>query len=232
MDKIIVTIGGGEIKNNETEKIDRYIVNLSGKEQPRVLFIPTASRDSEGYIYIFKRAYSKINCMVDSLLLTKKQYSFKELEDKIYSSDIIYVGGGNTLFLYNYLIYFKIDKILKEAWENGIILSGLSAGCNIWHDRNLTDSIADEYNDIAGLGFLDNFVTPHYAREPERKNSFWNIIKEKKYQGIAIDDCCALVYENKEIKTAISTNESYKAYRVNYNGKEIEEKMIKYEILN
>jgi dipeptidase E len=49
MPKVIVAIGGGEIRTRGTAPIDREIVRLAKKKNPRLLFIPTASADSDGY---------------------------------------------------------------------------------------------------------------------------------------------------------------------------------------
>ena len=49
MPKTIVAIGGGEIRTRGTAPIDREIIRLSQKKHPRLLFIPTASSDSERY---------------------------------------------------------------------------------------------------------------------------------------------------------------------------------------
>ncbi|HHX00068.1 MAG TPA: type 1 glutamine amidotransferase-like domain-containing protein, partial [Acholeplasmataceae bacterium] len=46
---MIITIGGGEINTGETRKIDQFIVDAAKKENPKLLFIPTASNDAPGY---------------------------------------------------------------------------------------------------------------------------------------------------------------------------------------
>jgi len=49
MQKVIIAIGGGEIRTRGTASIDREIIRLSSKKSPKLLFIPTASSDSERY---------------------------------------------------------------------------------------------------------------------------------------------------------------------------------------
>ena len=51
----IVAIAGGDLVT--TQKINQYMINLSGKTCPNVLFIGTASQDNEGYIENFKIAF-------------------------------------------------------------------------------------------------------------------------------------------------------------------------------
>ena len=95
----IVAIGGGEIGRPgypiETTKIDKEIIRLTGRKNPKLLFIGTASDDSGLYIKVIKKYFRKrLGCAVLSLLLTKNRYFKKDLEKIILSSDIIYVGGG------------------------------------------------------------------------------------------------------------------------------------------
>ena len=93
--KVIIPIGGGEISNKTTLKIDEYIVSLVNKENKKVLFIPTASGDFSSYIEKFSKYYQELGCEVDTLLLSIVTND-NLIRSKIFSSDIIYIGGGNT----------------------------------------------------------------------------------------------------------------------------------------
>jgi peptidase E len=209
--RTIVAIGGGHIKKGETEKIDMEIIARTGSSNPRATFIPTASLDDTSYVKSFEKVYSKNGCSTDSLLLFKKQYPATEIEEKILGTDLVYIGGGNTLFLYNTLQSLGIDKILHRAWEQGTVMSGLSAGCIIWHERGLTDSIPRKYVDMGGLAWVPGFVTPHYLREPKRRRIFQSIVQEQHREGLAIDDNCAVVYEGTVIKEVLSLGDEYDA---------------------
>lgn len=131
--KKIVAIGGGGIgrpgTKAETVSIDKEIIRLTGKKHPRLLFIPTASSDSPTYYPVIQKYFGKqLGCKTDVLYLINKELSKKEIERKILSSDIVYVGGGNTLKMLRIWKTQGVDKILKKAWDKGIVLSGLSAG--------------------------------------------------------------------------------------------------------
>src|SRR3989344_2508736 len=123
--KKIIAIGGGEIGRPgypvETTKIDKEIIALTGKTNPRLLFIPTASSDSELYYETVKKHFGKtLGCKTDVLYLINKDLSKKEIEQKIFGADIIYVGGGNTLKMMKVWRAIGVDKILKQAYERGI----------------------------------------------------------------------------------------------------------------
>lgn len=106
----IIAIGGGEIGGvlpsgevlpKETVSIDKEILKLTGKKKPKLLFIPTASNDSEFYYSVIKDYFAKLGARTDVLYLINKKQSKKSIEEKILSSDAIYVGGGNTLKMMN-----------------------------------------------------------------------------------------------------------------------------------
>ena len=124
----IIAIGGGEIGRPgykiETEIIDKEIIKLSGMKKPKFLFIPTASSDSQGYIKVVEKYFGdRLGCKVDILLLNK-DVDRSEIEDKILNSNIIYVGGGNTLKMMKTWRKKGVDKILHKAYKKGIILFG------------------------------------------------------------------------------------------------------------
>ena len=128
----IVAIGGGEIGRPgypvETTKIDKEIISLTGKNKPKLLFIPTASSDSESYYDTVRKHFGiRLGCKTDVLYLLKEKIN----ENKILNSDIIYVGGGNTLLMMNTWRKYGLDKILIEAYNQNIVLSGLSAGQSV-----------------------------------------------------------------------------------------------------
>jgi dipeptidase E len=91
--KTIVAIGGGQIRIRGTAAIDREIIRLSGKKHARLLFIPTASSDSERYCRRIEEHFGKfLKCRVDHPLLMKERLSQRQIREKILSAHVIYVG--------------------------------------------------------------------------------------------------------------------------------------------
>jgi len=201
--KKLIAIGGGEIGRAgfkpETTAIDKEIIRLSGKSKPRVLFMPTASGDAPGYVENFIKHYGgRLGCQVDSLELIRGTNTKKQIKDKIFTADIIYVGGGNTLKMVTLWRKLGVDKLLLEAHRQGTILSGLSAGCNCWFRQGNSDSrrFANKPDNtlikVTGLGLVDALVCPHYDIEKPRQQSLKKMMKTTPGVAISLDNCAAI----------------------------------------
>ena len=94
------------------------------------------------------------------LNLLGRNPSDDELRSKILSPDIIYVGGGNTLKMMRRWRYLGVDSLIRQAWENGTVLSGVSAGAICWFEWGHSDSMASynpddwKYIRVAGTGLI------------------------------------------------------------------------------
>lgn len=233
--KKIVAIGGGEIRDSETLAIDKEIIRLAQKKRPKLLFIPTASSDSEDYYKGIDNYFGKkLGCKTDVLYLLSKTPSPKDSRDKILNADIIYVGGGNTLKMMKLWRRLGVDKILKTAWEKGIVLCGLSAGSICWFKSGHSDSMSFynpkkwKYINVHGLGFLKGVHCPHFNSSTlgiPRKKHFHDMIEKIGGMGIAIDNNCAIEFLDDKYRV-ITSKPAAKAYRVfKENGKVISERI-------
>ena len=221
----IVAIGGGELRLGETKKIDQYIVELTGKENPSFLFIPTASHDAEGYIETAIKQFGELGCKVQALCLFSTDKTAEEIRDTILSSDIIYVGGGDTETMMKKWSEFHVDCYLREAYEKGIVLSGLSAGSICWFIAGHSDSeFFDESNKnpqyrwVQGLGLIPYLHCPHY--DEQERGSFDEFMRGQAAEGIALENCVALVSLNGHL-SIIKANAEKKAYKISYRNGQI-----------
>ena len=124
----IVAIGGGDFRTGETLALDQEVVGLTGKRRPRALFIPTASSDSIEHWEAFRTAYGgELGCDAYVLNLLAAPPSSRELAEAILSSDLVYVGGGNTLKMMRRWRRLGVDTILRAANDGGSVLAGVSA---------------------------------------------------------------------------------------------------------
>ncbi|HLG39427.1 MAG TPA: Type 1 glutamine amidotransferase-like domain-containing protein, partial [Chitinophagaceae bacterium] len=130
----IIALGGGGFSDSpDNLLLDEYLLLQTNRAKPKVLFLPTAGGDHEDYIAKFYRAYKKFNCKPAHLELSKKPVPFKKLEQLVLSQDMIFAGGGSPRFLMQVWRKSGMDKIIKKAWKEGIVLSGMSAGAICWY---------------------------------------------------------------------------------------------------
>lgn len=217
--KTIVAVGGGEIgrikilpdgttyqTEIETTLIDKFIVEASGKKNPKMLFIGTASNDKTSYLDVITTHFKdRLGCScVEPLNLVGTNISFEEIRRKIFSADIIYVGGGDTTTMLKIWKELGVDKLLFEAYNKGIILSGISAGAICWfeyYDNGDDIDNIEQLDIISGLSFIKGFGVPHYnCLTPKEKKKINDKLKDKNIKGWSIDDCVALVFQNDELK--------------------------------
>lgn len=204
IERKVIPIGGGLLRLGETIAIDKFIVKESGKKNPKVLFVPTASKDLPAYSAAFRRVYEKLGCQVEILrLFNKRKFSQITLEKLIRSADIIYVGGGDYDTLLSTWKKHKIIPLIHSAYQQGTILTGLSAGCAVWYEYLMDSDKHKKPRPKKGLSILKGVVIPHYKTE----NSFLLEIRKTKTIVTAIEDRCAVVYNNERLQGSISATQ-------------------------
>jgi peptidase E len=163
----IVAIGGASFRAEpENLAADRYILNLTRRKRPAICFIPTASAEPADVIASFYDAYTRLGAKPSVLRMFQRT---PDLRDMLLSQDAIYVGGGNTKSMLAVWRDWELDVVLREAWRQGIVLAGVSAGAICWFARGVTDSWADRLRPLECLGFLPATCCPHYDGEAERR---------------------------------------------------------------
>ena len=165
--KQIISIGGGGFGRSLGElRIEKYIINQCKSNKPKICFIPTATGDDSGYINNFYRAFNTLDCIPSDISFFKRTINLRE---HILNQDIIFVGGGNTKSMLAVWREWGLDIILKEAYNKGIIMSGVSAGAICWFDKGITDSWSHDLAIMDCLGFVNGTCCPHYDEEPNRR---------------------------------------------------------------
>ena len=231
MPKAIVAIGGGNIRTRGTAAIDREIIRLSHKKNPKLLFIPTASSDAEPYWEHIQRYFGGfLKCDTDVLFLIREQPSKEQIRRKISSADVIYVGGGNTLLMMRVWRRLGVDTLLRAAYEKGTVLSGISAGSICWFESGHSDSMSFynpqdwNYINVKGLGIVKGIHCPHYngmTRGVPRRKDFRDMIRKIGGVGIAVENNCAIEFIDGRLYRVIRSKPSARAYKVYRAGGEV-----------
>lgn len=227
----IVAISGGDL--NSTRLLNLYAIRLSGKTDPNVLFIGTASNDAEGYILSIEKEYENLGCKVKSLCLVTKSYSNDDVDNLLLWADIIYVGGGDTFSMMRVWKQYGLDEKLKDIFKKDkAVLTGISAGAICWFNCGHSDS--DSFRDIENwhycwadgmLDFFDFAFCPHYNEKG--RESFDSMLKEKDLIGLAMENDTAFV-ENNGNQYFIKSNSSAKAFKIQYKNGMMNKEPIKF----
>ena len=211
--KNIVAIGGGGFgRSLGSLEIEKYIISLINKKRPKICFIPTASGDSSLYKLNFYRAFSKLDCITSHIDFFSRT---ENLEEKVLTQDIIYVGGGNTKSMLAVWKEWNLYEILRNAYEKGIVMSGVSAGAICWFEKGITDSYAEELTIIDCLGFVKGNACPHFDEEKEREPYVNDVINREIIKScICIEGNCALHIKNNIEYSSIDFGNCKKCFRV------------------
>ncbi|UOY92255.1 peptidase E [Ectobacillus sp. JY-23] len=213
MKQIIALGGGGFSMEPDNPLLDQYILAQTNKPQPKICFIPTASGDADSYIKRFYDFFEKQACVPSHMSLFKPHT--RDVRGFLLSQDIIYVGGGNTKNMLAIWREWGLDSILQEAWEQGIILAGISAGSICWFEEGVTDSYGDGLEPLRCLGFLKGSNCPHYDGEPERRPAYQKLVAAGQIKGgIAADDSVALHYIGDALHRIVSSRPEAGAYQL------------------
>ena len=204
----------------QTTLIDQSIVQQVKRKSPKALFIPTASEDNVEYCNAFRNQYEKrLGCSVQELLLYRNRPSNRKIQMLIAQSDIIYVGGGNTLRMMNLWRKLGVDKALDKARKRGAVLCGLSAGSICWFRQGNSDSrkFKDESNKtlikVTGLDYADLLMCPHYDVEKHRQPALKAMMKTTRGVAVALENCAALHIKNDKYRI-IASKKYKKAYLI------------------
>ncbi len=213
--------GGGFSMEPWNTLLDDFIISLTGKERPRVAFVPTASGDSESYTLRFYQAFAGRG-VPSHLELFRR--SIADLHAFVLAQDVIYVGGGNTASLLAVWRAHGLDRVLREAHERGIVLAGPSAGGLCWFESGVTDSFGPGLARLdGGLGILPGSFCPHYDGEVERRPTYQRLVSEGLAPGHAADDGAALVFSGTVLREVVSSRAGALAYRVERAGRDVVE---------
>ena len=223
MKKQIVAIGGGGFGRNPGEGIiENYILNQSNAKKPNICFIPTATGDNEAYKNNYYATFTKLNCNPVHLDFFKRT---PDLENLINEQDVIFVGGGNTKSMLAVWKDWGLDLILHEAYKNGVVMSGVSAGAICWFEQGITDSWAEDLVVMDCLGFIGGACCPHYDEEPQRKPSLNKFLTKKVLNSCyAVDGGCALHIQDEKVFKSVVFSKNKNSFLVELKDNKVVEK--------
>jgi dipeptidase E len=211
---IVAMGGGGFSMEPRNTRLDDFVLGLARrKRRPRVCFVGTATGDSDSYIRRFHEAFPPSRAAATHLTFFERTVS--DLKSFVMEQDVIYVGGGNTANMLALWRLHDFDKVLRAAWNAGVVMAGISAGAICWFEDGLTDSFGvptRALND--GLGFVRGACCPHYDGEKDRRPVLLRLIKRGFPPTLALDDGAAAHFVGRRLEEVVSSRPKARAMRV------------------
>jgi len=214
--------GGGFTMEPGNYLLDHYVLDQCGKDIPHICFLPTASGDSMELIDLFYEFAFSRPMVPSHLELTRQAYP--NLRQHLLAQDVIYVGGGHTTFMLNAWYRIGLDALLRQAWEEGVVLAGVSSGSACWFEQGFTDSNPEMLSAERCLGLLEGSHCAHYSN-PERRPAFTHAMEHGDVMdGLGIDNFAAVHYMDRTLHRAVSSRQGYSAWQLSLkaNGQVIE----------
>jgi peptidase E len=214
----IVGLGGAAEGDEEaTKRLIAHVVGVAGKDAPRVCVVPTASAESAEVVL---GIYGLLPPEAVPSCARFIPWPPADLRELILEQDVIFVCGGNTANMLAVWRVHGLDRILREAWEAGIVLTGWSAGMICWFEAGVTDSFGPQLAGMECLGFLRGSACPHYDGEELRRPRYAELLRDGFPSGVAIDDDVAVRFDGTDLAEVVTARDGATAYRVARDGEE------------
>lgn len=208
----LMAIGGGGFTHEADPEMEDFLLTQLPVARPRIGFIATASHDDPLKIARFHQRFAGI-CETHTHLSMDADAA--QAWDWVKHLDLVYVGGGNTLYLVAQWRKQGIDKVMIAAARRGVLMAGVSAGANVWFSGSLSDSGGQGLAPAIGIDLMPGSCCPHYSSEPYRQPAFEaSIAMGTLPDGIAIDDGAAVLMEAGEVASVYAARPGAGAYRV------------------
>src|SRR3954451_22370106 len=197
--------GGGFTMEAGSSVLDDYVLSLAPAREPRICLLPTAGGDSEEQIRRFHIAFGDRLCRPSVLSLFRLGRRPVPLREHLLAQDVVYVGGGSMINLLALWRAHGLDAVLREAWQAGVVLAGLSAGSMCWFEGGITMGVGHPAP-AAGLGLLPGSNSVHYDGEPVRRPVFLDAVARGDISpGWGVDDGVGLLFRGTRLAEAVSS---------------------------
>ncbi len=183
--------------------------------RPRICYLGTATGDSPVGTAAVYEAFVGRGVEVSHLALFPMP-NVEDVRGHLLGQHVIWVGGGSVAGLLAMWRLHGLDEILREAWQAGVVLGGVSAGSLCWHVGGTTDSFGPTLRPVTnGLALLPYSNGVHYDSEEQRRPLYHRLIADGTLPaGYATDDGVGLLYRGTELVEAVTDTPGKAAYFV------------------
>jgi dipeptidase E len=183
----------------------------------RVLYVPTPSAENTAGTVFW---YERLRGRAELTHLSFFPWPPAHRRVGVPAHDVILVSGGNTANAMAVWRVHGLEELLREAWQEGILLTGWSAGMICWFEQGVTDSFGPQLAAMDCLGFLPGSACPHYDSEERRRPVYTRLVADGLAPGFAADDDVGVHFVGTELREVVTSREGATAYRVTPDGEE------------
>ncbi len=186
--------GGGYLDHAEGE-IKSFLSGVS-----RVLFVPYALQDRDGYANTARTKFQTMGFKLDSI------HEVADPRRAVEEAQAIFVGGGNTFRLLKTMYELDLLQIIRRRAEAGMPYMGASAGSNLAGPtiRTTNDMPIVQPPSFDALGLVPFQINPHYVdADPgsthmgeTREQRLREYLEENTVPVVAIREAAMLHLEN------------------------------------
>ena len=200
--------------------LQRKLLSLASVPSPKICLLAGAVGDNPAVIEQFYREMGQLDCRPTHLNIYKPVT--RDFADYFAGMDIVYVNGGSTRNLITIWHDWGVDTALRTAWEQGVVMSGTSAGMNCWFEGCITDSYPPEMLPLSCLGLLAGSACAHYSTRPDRAPTFRRMIADATIPGpgYAADDDTALHFIGDELHDVVSARRDAGVWKIDRTSEE------------
>jgi peptidase E len=198
--------------------LDQLVLSLTGKPVPRICFLPTASGDPREQVTRFYERFGSWPCEPSTLSLFHLGRDRIDPIEHLLAQDAIYVGGGSMRNMLAIWREHGVDEAMREAWESGVVLAGLSAGAMCWFEGGVSTS-GGAAEAVAGLGLLVGSLSVHLDGESERLPAYRAAVASGELPaGYAADDGAALLFDGTRLDECVTSRPGARVLAVEPDG--------------
>lgn len=204
----LIAIGGAEDKTNEIG-ILRHVLALSGKADPMVGLITTASSIPDDVFAAYDAAFRTIGAadVLDIRVRDRRGAAVPDVIEMIERVDVLFISGGDQMRLTHVLGGSKALDTIRKRHESGMVIAGTSAGAACQSSTMVYGGAADDslrkgaVRMTAGFGFIEDVIIDTHFLERGRFSRLMEVgATNPEYLGVGLGEDAAAQFDGDLIR--------------------------------
>jgi peptidase E len=156
-----------------------------------------------------------------------------DLRAHLLAQDVIWVSGGSVVNLLAVWRAHRLDGLLREVWQSGVVLAGGSAGALCWHEGGTTASFGPGVSAVRdGLGFVPGSLAVHWDSDAARRPAHVAAVAHGDLpDGHALEEGTGLVYQDARIVDIVTERPGSAVWRLQRSGAGVQETRLEPRLL-